>query len=159
MEADDLISVGTIGLMKAVDTFNYDKGVKFSTYASRCIENEILMLIRSNKRHKDVLSLSSPVSGSTEKDEILLEDIISVEDDDNIIGSVETNFMIDKVFEVMEKHLSPVEQEVIIHRFGLKGNVPLPQREIAAMLGLSRSYISRIENKAMKILQKYMNEN
>ncbi len=159
LEADDLISVGSIGLMKAVDSFDYCKGVKFSTYASRCIENEILMLIRSNKRHKDVVSLNSVVTSNGDKDEILLEDVISVDDDDDIVHSVETSFMMDKVFDVMKKHLNPIEQEVIIYRYGLKGKPMLPQRELAVMLGLSRSYISRIENKALDIIKKQMTKN
>ncbi len=158
MEADDLISVGTIGLMKAVDSFDYSKGVKFSTYASRCIENEILMLIRANKRHKDVISFNSTITGGTDKDEILLQDVIAVDDDDDIIQAAETSFMMDKVFDVMKKELSPMEQQVMIYRYGLQGKDLLTQREIAKMLGLSRSYISRIENKALEIIKKKMLE-
>ena len=156
-EVDDMISVGTIGLMKAVDSFDYNKGVKFATYASRCIENEILMLIRSNKRHKDIMSLSTPVVQGNDKDEVLLEDVIAAEDDDDIMNSAEVSFMMDKVYEVIENNLNKTEQLVLTYRYGLHGKDCLPQREIAKMLGLSRSYISRIENKAMEILQKQMN--
>ncbi len=155
LEADDLISVGAIGLIKAVDSFDASKGALLSTYAARCIENEILMLIRSNKRHKDVISLNSGCRCKNDEEELELEDIISV-DGDEIVDAVETNFMMDKVLALMKEHLTDIEQKVLIMRFGLLGHDQLPQREVAKKFGFSRSYISRIENKAIATLQKYI---
>lgn len=156
LEADDLISVGTIGLIKAVDTFDYGKGSQLSTYASRCIENEILMLIRSNKRHKDVISLSSTYKGKSEGDELTLEDILVGDDDETFIHEVETACVYDQVKEVMKSCLTDAELEIIKLRYGLDGHDAMTQKEVAEIFGYSRSYISRIETRALKTVGKVL---
>ncbi len=153
LEADDLISVGTIGLIKAVDSFNIEKNIKFSTYASRCIENEILMLIRANKRHKDVVSLSSVVPGlDSDDNELDLEHSIPADNED-IIEGVEQRCEVDKIRKVVLRKLKPIEQRVIIERYGLNGGDIKSQREVAKQLDISRSYVSRIETKAIKTIK------
>ena len=158
LEADDLISVGTIGLIKAIESFDYTKGAQLSTYASRCIENEILMLIRANKRHKDVISLNTTYNGKSDGDELTLEDILVCDEEDGFEKAVETSCMYDQVVSVMKKNLTPVELEVIKHRYGLEGYEALTQKEVADIFGYSRSYISRIENKALKTVGIIMEE-
>lgn len=158
LEADDLISVGTIGLIKAVDNFDYSKGAQLSTYASRCIENEILMLIRANKRHRDTISLSSPCRAKNDENDIELEEVLSISEDDEVLNEVERNCMMDSVNQMMNKYLSSMERDIIRKRYGLDGKDPMTQREIAAEYKLSRSYISRIETKALKVLQDKMVE-
>lgn len=157
LEADDLISVGTIGLIKAVDSFHSDKGVQLSTYASRCIENEILMLIRANKKHKDVISINSVIHAKPDGEDLPLEDMMSIDINDDLLACVDNSFMLDKVKSVMQKKLSKMEYEVIKYRYGLEGNKALAQREVAEILGISRSYISRIEKTALGKLQKEFN--
>lgn len=154
LEADDLISVGTIGLIKAVDSFHSDKGVQLSTYASRCIENEILMLIRANKKHKDVISINSIIHAKLDGEDLPLEDMMSLDLDDDLLSSVDNNFMLDKVKNIMKEKLTPMEYDVIKYRYGLVDGVSLAQREVAQKLGISRSYISRIEKTALGKLQK-----
>ena len=127
-----------------------------STYASRCIENEILMLIRSNKRHKDVISLSSTYKGKGEGDELTLEDILVGDDDETFIHNVETACVYDQVKEVMKKCLTDTELEIVKLRYGLEGGTPMTQKEVADIFGYSRSYISRIENKALQTVGKVL---
>ena len=153
VESDDMISVGSIGLIKAVDTFDYHKGIKLATYASKCIDNEILMLIRVNKKHKDVISIDSPLSVDKSGNEILLSDTLAV-DDEEVEDQVNTNFVIDKIQKVIDTKLSPREKEIITKRFGMDGEKPLTQKEIASKVGISRSYVSRIENKSLKVIKK-----
>lgn len=147
LDKDDLLSIGTFGLIKAVDTFNFNATNKLATYAARCIENEILMYIRSNKKRKDTTSLYSPIGEDKEGNEIRLCDIIedpspSVSD---IIIEEERN---KKIHEAL-KTLEPREYEIICRRFGLN-NYPLEtQREIAKSMGISRSYVSRIEKRVL----------
>lgn len=153
LEADDLISVGTIGLIKAVDSFDVEKGTKFSTYASRCIENEILMLIRANKRHKNVISLSSPCPGMSEDDnELDLEHTLQADMSD-IFDQVEQKCAVDNIRRQVDKKLKPVERQVIHARYGLDGGDCKTQYEVASEIGISRSYVSRIENKALKVIR------
>ncbi len=152
LEADDLISVGTIGLIKAIDSFDYAKGVQLSTYAARCIDNEILMLIRSNKKHKNVLSLNSMYSGDDDDNELELLDIIST-DEEQVIDVVENNIYSSKLIKIINEKLSKREKEIITMRYGLNGSKVMTQKEVAQKLGISRSYISRIENKAIKIIK------
>ncbi len=154
LEADDLISVGTIGLIKAVDTFDYTKGAQLSTYASRCISNEILMLIRANKRHKDVISLNSVIASDKDGTELALEDIIQGEDDDDVLEQVEKACLLDRAKQAIDTSLTDIEKEVIIKRYGVNNGKGLTQKEVASQLGLSRSYISRIETKALKTVKK-----
>lgn len=158
LEADDLISAGTIGLIKAVDSFDYKKGAQLSTYASRCIENEILMLIRANKRHKGVISLSQTYSGKSDDEEVTLEDVLVADDGENFVSEVENSCVMDHVQEIMKTELTKVEREVIEYRYGINGKDALTQKEVAKIFGYSRSYISRIENKALKILNKFVSK-
>lgn len=153
LEADDLISVGTIGLIKAVDTFDYTKGAQLSTYASRCISNEILMLIRANKRHKDVISLNSVCNTSNDGNDIELEDIIPANERE-VYEQVEQSCLIDKAREAIESQLTDVEKDVIYKRYGIINDDGMTQREVAKGLGISRSYVSRIESKALKTIKR-----
>ncbi len=159
LEADDLISVGTIGLIKAVDSFKGEKGVLLSTYASRCIENEILMLIRANKKHKDIISLNSMLSPKPDSDEMELANLIPAETEEDVFHQVETGCLMQDVENAMEKYLSPMEQEIIKYRYGICGYEIKTQKEVAEIFNISRSYISRIESKAIKILQKNLVKN
>ncbi len=154
LEADDLISVGTIGLIKAVDSFDNNKGVLLSTYASRCIENEILMLIRANKKHRDVVSLNSVLSPKADSDEMELANLIPAVDEEEVFHQVETGCLMQDVITAMEDLLSPMEQEIIKYRYGICGYELKTQKEVADIFHISRSYISRIESKVLGILQK-----
>ena len=157
LEADDLISVGTIGLIKAVDSFDGSKGVLLSTYASRCIENEILMLIRANKKYKDTISLNTVLSPKADSDEMELANLIPAESEDDVFHQVETGCLMQDVVNAMEKYLTPMEQEIIKYRYGICGHEPKTQKEVAEIFNISRSYISRIESKVLKTLQKRRN--
>ena len=152
LEADDLLSVGTIGLIKAVDTFNCEKSVQFSTYAARCINNEILMLIRSNKKHKNVVSLNSLTTNCDEDKDLELIDVLST-DDDEIVTTIENNLIVQQIKEIISKNLDKREQSVIKLRYGIDCKRAMTQKEVADELGISRSYISRIENKALKVIK------
>ena len=154
LEADDLISVGTIGLIKAVDSFNGDKGVLLSTYASRCIENEILMLIRSNKKHKDTISLNTMLAPKNDSDDLELSNLIPAESEEDVFEQVEVGCLMMDIFKIMENKLSDMEKEILKYRYGLCNYPVKTQKEVADIFGISRSYISRIENKILKILQK-----
>ncbi len=154
LEADDLISVGTIGLIKAVDSFDSKKGVLLSTYASRCIENEILMLIRSNKKHKDTISLNTMLAPKNDSEDLELGNLIPSEDEEDVFEQVETGCLMTDIMKIMEKDLTPMEQEIIKYRYGLCSYPLKTQKEVAEIFGISRSYISRIENKIIKTLQK-----
>ena len=152
-ELEDLISIGTIGLIKAIDTFNVDKGIRLATYASKCIENEILMNIRSNKKNKMQVSLQDPIGVDKEGNAISLIDILGT-DEDYVIDKVELKMKISKLYEKIEKILTEREKEIIKLRYGLTQNGYKTQREIAQQLDISRSYVSRIEKKALKKLKK-----
>jgi len=147
-EADDLISIGTIGLIKAINTFNDEKGIRLATYASRCIENEILMVIRGGKKFSNEISLEEPIGTDKEGNEISFLDIVS-RDDEDVIERVELSAQIKKMYGVLEKVLNEREKTVIRYRYGLEDYPEKTQREIAKMLGISRSYVSRIEKKAL----------
>ena len=153
LEADDLISVGTIGLIKAVDSFDSSKGFLLSTYASRCIENEILMLIRANKKHKDTVSLNSVLSPKVDSDEMELGNLIPSEDEDDVFHQVETECLMEEVIKEMDKSLTEMEREIIKYRYGICGYELKTQKEVAEIFNISRSYISRIETRVLKVLQ------
>lgn len=158
-EIDDLISIGTIGLIKAIITFNEDKGTRLATYAARCIENEILMTIRASKKMKTEVSLHDPIGVDKEGNEISLIDILG-SDCDIILDEVELKIQIKKLYQRMESTLKSRERLVLELRYGLLNGISKTQREIADMLGISRSYVSRIENRAIKKLYKELyNEN
>ncbi|MGN1201527.1 MAG: RNA polymerase sporulation sigma factor SigK [Candidatus Caccovivens sp.] len=152
LEVDDLLSVGTIGLIKAVDSFDYSKNVQLSTYAARCINNEILMLIRANKKHKNVVSLSSLTCNNDDDKDLELKDVLS-SDDDEVFTQVETSLMMQKIKRIIGEKLDEREQKVIKLRYGIDCDKALTQKEVADVLGISRSYISRIENKTLKVIK------
>lgn len=158
-EIDDLISIGTIGLIKAIITFDEGKGTRLATYAARCIENEILMTIRASKKTKTEVSLHDPIGVDKEGNEISLIDILG-SDSDIILEEVDLKIQIKNLYKRMETVLKKREKLVIELRYGLQNGISKTQREIADMLGISRSYVSRIENRAIKKLYKELyNEN
>lgn len=152
-DSDDLISIGTIGLIKAIATFDYEKGTRLATYAARCIENEILMQIRSTKKVQNEISLQDPIGVDKEGNEITLIDVIG-NDADSVLDEVELKLQIKKLYNKMKQVLKNREKTVLELRYGLGNGSSKTQREIAKMLGISRSYVSRIEKKAIKKLSK-----
>ena len=152
-DQDDLISIGTIGLIKAMETFKIDKGTRLATYASKCIENEILMNIRTNKKNKVQVSLQDPIGVDREGNAISLIDILGTEAD-CVVDQVELKVQINKLYEKLYKVLTDREREIIELRYGLTPYGYKTQREIAQKLNISRSYVSRIEKKALKKLRK-----
>jgi RNA polymerase sporulation-specific sigma factor len=153
-DADDLISIGTVGLIIAIESFDYRKGNGLATYAARCIENEILMYARSNKKTKSEVYLQDPIGVDKEGNEICLMDVLGTESD-AVLDEVENKVYIKKLYHLIEKALEGKERLIIQLRYGLTGE-PQTQREIAKFLGISRSYVSRIEKKALKKLAKEM---
>ncbi len=158
LDPSDMVSIGSIGLLKAIDTFRFDKGTQFATYAARCIENEILMAIRSNKKHKVCVSLSSSIGIDKEGNEICLADTLE-ESDVDVASKVEKAECAKQLRVILKKVLDRREYKIIRYRYGLDGAEMLPQREIAKMLGISRSYISRIESRALAKMKEYLIEN
>ena len=152
-DIDELISIGTVGLIKAIDSFDASKGTRLATYASRCIENEILMLFRSNKKQKGETFLHDPIGVDKEGNEISLIDVLS-SDKDSVVEMVESNIQIRALYAKINTALSEREGEIIRMRYGLVDGKCKTQREIASLLGISRSYVSRIEKKALKKLKK-----
>lgn len=152
-EVDDLISIGTVGLIKAIDSFDVSKGTRLATYAAKCIENEILMLIRNNKKTKNEVYLQDPIGIDKEGNEISLMDVLS-SDEDSIIEIVESKIQVKKLYSKINTCLSEREKNVVEMRYGLLEGKPKTQREIAKILGISRSYVSRIEKRALKKLNK-----
>lgn len=152
---DDLISIGTIGLIKAVNTYSGKKATRLATYAARCIENEILMSIRASKRIKQEISLSLPIGIDKDGNEISFNDILGT-DTDEIIDSIDCKIKASKLHSAISQVLTPREQKVVIMRYGLDGQGERPQREIAKALGISRSYVSRIEKKALEKLKEQL---
>ena len=155
-DVDDLISIGTVGLIKAIDSFDCNKGTRLATYAARCIENEILMLIRNNKKTRGEVYLQDPIGIDKEGNEISLMDVLS-SDEDSIIEIVESKIQIKKLYKKINTCLQEREKLIVEMRYGLNNGKPKTQREIAQMLGISRSYVSRIEKKALKKLNKELN--
>ncbi|WFA09670.1 RNA polymerase sporulation sigma factor SigK [Tissierella sp. Yu-01] len=156
-DLDDLISIGTIGLIKAISTFNPEKGTRLATYAARCIENEILMTIRASKKLKIELSLHEPIGVDKEGNEINLLDILG-SDVDHVIDEVDLRIQTKKLYKAINDVLKDREKAIIELRYGLVDGGCKTQREIAAMLGISRSYVSRIETRAIEKLNKEMNK-
>lgn len=152
-DIDELISIGTVGLIKAIDSFDASKGTRLATYASRCIENEILMLFRNNKKQSSETSLQDPIGVDKEGNEICLIDVLS-SDKDSVIDRVEINLQIKALYTKMNTSLTDREAEILKMRYGLLDGRCRTQREIAGDLGISRSYVSRIEKKALKKLKK-----
>jgi RNA polymerase sporulation-specific sigma factor len=151
-EQDDLISIGTIGLIKASSTYDYEKGTRFATYASRCIENEVLMHFRSMKKCSQDVFISDPIDMDKEGNPLTLQDIMS--DDDNIFDCIDLRLKSERMYRLIEKHLTERERKIITLRYGLYCTKPLTQREVASLLNISRSYVSRIEKKAVGTLRR-----
>ena len=148
-ETDDLLSVGSIGLIKAINTFQEGKGTQLATYTARCIENEILMLLRAGKKHKNNVSISDPVGVDKDGNELTLIDLLA-EKEDSVFAQVEKSIQREKFVACLKKFLTEREFIILSLRYGLEDGVALPQREVAKKLGISRSYISRREKRAIE---------
>ena len=154
---DELISVGSIGLIKAVDSFKTGRGTQLATYASRCIENEILMTLRVTKKHRQSVSLSDPIGVDKDGNELTIMDMLS--EGGSVIEDVESNILMEKLGEITSKCLTDREYEIVKMRYGLGGVPALTQREVATKFGISRSYVSRIEKHALaKIKERLVEE-
>ena len=151
-ETDDMISVGSIGLIKAINSYEAGHGTRLATYTARCIENEILMLLRAGKKHKNNVSLSDPVSLDKDGNELTIMDLL-FEKEDKVFGSVEQSLMQEKFLSAVRQLLTERETLIICMRYALAGGVPLAQREVAQKLKISRSYVSRIEKRAIEKLR------
>ena len=149
---EDLVSIGTIGLMKAINSYNLEKNIKLATYASRCIENEILMFLRKNNTIKTEVSIDEPINTDSEGNDLSLADILGT-DNDSIFKHVEENDN-KKILEIAIKKLNDREKMIMQLRYGFNGYDELTQKEVADKLGISQSYISRIEKKVIKNLKK-----
>lgn len=145
--------MGTIGLIKAINTFEYEKGTQFATFAAKCIENEMLMLLRSNKKLKNNISLSEPVGIDKEGNELTLMNLLYI-NDEGVFKQVENNILREKFTALIKRTLTEREFIIICYRYGLCGKSVLTQREIAKALKISRSYISRIEKKSLEKIKK-----
>ena len=153
-DLEDLVSIGTIGLIKGIETYKPDKNIKLATYASRCIDNEILMFLRKNKKRKTEISFEDSINLDSEGNELHLEDVFGTED--NIVEK-EYESIVDKECLINEiENLSKRDKEILILRYGLNNKKEYTQKEVADMLGISQSYISRIEKKAIKRLKSLM---
>lgn len=150
--ADDLISIGTIGLIKGINSYNSDKKTKLATYVARCIENEILMSLRHDKKYQSQLSLQEPIGFDGDGNEVSLMDVLPGESED-ICERLDRENVIAGVYRKIKSSLAGRERQIIQMRYGLCENVPLTQREVARTLGISRSYVSRIEKRALEKLQ------
>lgn len=154
VDIEDLISVGSIGLIKAVNTFKMDKKIKLATYASRCIENEILMHLRKVSKQKKETSLDSPLSFDSDGNELLLSDVIGI-DAEEVFKNIETSVEKEIIYNVLQK-LDERERQIVSMRFGLNGQKECTQKQVADILNISQSYISRIEKKILNKMKKDM---
>ena len=151
-DLDDLISIGSIGLMKSIKTFSYEKGNSFSTYASRCIENEILMTFRSDKKNVNSVYLDDVISVDKDGNNLSLYEVLN-DNETSIDTQVENNILYKKIEKIILSKLNKWEKEIIIKRYGLCGEIPKTQIELASEMNISRSYISRLEKKALAIIK------
>ena len=152
VDNDDLISIGTIGLIKAINSFRTDKNIKLATYASRCIENEILMYLRRAARLKSEISFDEPLNTDFDGNELLLSDVLGTSAE-SVYGDIESNAEKEQLKEALKK-LSERERKIMFLRFGLGGGEEMTQKDVAEMLGISQSYISRLEKKIILCLKK-----
>ena len=150
---EDLLSIGTIGLIKGITSFDPSKGTRLATYAARCVDNEILMLLRSKKKEQGDVSLNESIGTDKEGNQIMLIDVMS-NDDADVFEEINSNIEFKQLYKNIKNELDPREREVIVLRYGLIDGHCLPQREIAKKLNISRSYVSRIEKKAVGKLRK-----
>ena len=157
IDLDDLISIGTIGLIKGINSFNPSKSVKLSTYVSRCIDNEILMFLRSTKKLGSEVFLEDPIGKDKDDNTVTLQEVLE-NNEKNIEDEVDLKFKIKKLYQKMKEVLKFREKTILELRFGLDGNKPKTQNEIAKSMGISRSYVSRIETKAIEKLAKEIKE-
>ncbi len=155
-DQDDLVSIGTIGLIKAVDTFDTSKGIRLSSYAARCIENEVLMYFRNCKKSAQDISMNEPIDTDKDGNALVLMDVMATED--LIIDELDTKIKSEQLHKYISEILSPREKKIILLRYGLDGNLPLTQREVASRLNISRSYVSRIEKKSLLMLRRRFNK-
>lgn len=155
-EQDDLVSIGTIGLIKAVDTFDAEKGVRLSSYAARCIENEILMFFRNCKKSAQDVSMNEPIDTDKDGNALVLMDVMATED--LIVEELDTKIKSECLYRYIDEVLSERERIIVSLRYGLGGRIPLTQREVAKKLNISRSYVSRIEKKSLLALKKRFNK-
>ena len=151
-DQDDLVSIGTIGLIKGINSFKYDKGARLATYASRCIENEILMYFRAQKKTAQDISMNEPIETDSEGNPLTLADIICVED--TIVDDIQEKSDVRRVRSLVNNMKNDRDRTVIILRYGLDGNEPLTQQQVADFLGISRSYVSRIEKRVLDDMRK-----
>ncbi len=157
VEQDDLISIGTIGLIKGINSFEASKGVRLATYVSRCIDNEILMHLRATKKLSAEVYLDDPIGKDKDDNTVTLQEVLE-NNDKSIEEEVDLKFKIKKLYAKMKEILKAREKTIIELRFGLDGNKPKTQNQIASMMGISRSYVSRIETKAIRKLAKEIKE-
>ncbi len=157
-DLDDLISIGSIGLIKGVETYSASKGTTLATYLARCIENEILMNIRANKKYQNTVYLQNTLGVDGDGNEYTLMDILAVKED-SVFHQAEVAILRDNLLKLIKNHLTEQEQKIILLRYGIKPNsTPLTQLQTAKLMGISRSYISRIETRALEKLRKHMND-
>ncbi|QAT43064.1 RNA polymerase sporulation sigma factor SigK [Aminipila luticellarii] len=152
---DDLISIGTIGLIKAINTYSSKRATRLATYAAKCIENEILMSIRSEKKRKLEISLNEPIGTDKDGNEINFNDILG-SDPDAVLNDIHLKLQIKSLYGAISHILTNRERLIVMKRYGISGEEPLTQRELAKELGISRSYVSRIEKKAVGKLRDYL---
>lgn len=148
---EDLVSIGTIGLVKAVDTFHVENGAKFATYAAKCVQNEILMHFRAQKKHTAEVSLNETIDIDRDGNPLTYIDVIC--SDEDIAEEIDRKIMTGKMMKSLQSVLSQRERQIVVMRYGLSGQAPMAQREVAAVLGISRSYVSRIEKSALEKLR------
>ncbi len=156
-DQEDLISIGTIGLIKGINSFNIEKGARLATYAARCIENEILMHFRATKKTSQEVFMSEPIESDGDGDTLTLMDIICSEE--NLIDDIDYKIKCEKLYEYLLGMSNTREYEILVMRYGLTGEMPLTQREIAKKMNISRSYVSRLEKKGIDILKDKFNTN
>ena len=155
-DQEDLISIGTIGLIKGISSFDPEKGARLATYAARCIENEILMYFRSQKKLQGEVSLSDSIETDKEGNALQLMDVVGV--DDTMLDDIHDRDSALRLHQIIRERLTTREAEIIRLRYGLGGTIPLTQREIAASFGISRSYVSRIEKRALEKLRQELQD-
>ena len=157
VDQDDLISIGTIGLIKGINSFNPDKNIKLATYTAKCIENEILMFMRSSKKQNQEVYLNEPIGKDKDDNVVTLQEVLE-NDERNIEDAVDLKFKVKELYDKMKDVLQNREKQILEMRFGLDGEKPKTQKEIAKLLNISRSYVSRIETKAINKLSKEIEE-